>query len=99
MRNECYADCCLLEQDCFGCWGSVLVWAGIAHGFCTNLVVIEGNLNAQRSQNEILARQVIPLFQINANLTLFQHDNYASSHTARETVNFLRANNMAFIND
>ena len=74
----------------------VLVWAGIAHGFRTNLVVIEGNLNAQRYRDEIRARHVIPLFQNNAkNNTLFQHDN-ATSHTARDTVNFLRANNIAF---
>ena len=43
-------------------------------------------------------RDVIPLFQNNANITLFQHDN-ATSHTARDTVIFLRANNLAFIND
>ena len=29
---------------------------------------------------------------------LFQHDN-ATSHTASNTVNFLRVNNIAFIND
>ena len=32
------------------------------------------------------------------NITLFQHDN-ATIHTARDTVNFLRANNIAVIND
>jgi hypothetical protein len=47
-RNERYANCCVLKRDCFGNGGSVLVWAAIAHGFRTNLVVIEGNLNAQR---------------------------------------------------
>ena len=78
--------------------GSVFVRAGIAHGFRTNLVVIEGNLNAPRHRDEILARQVIPLFPNNANITLFQHDN-ATSHTARDTVNLLRANNIAFIYD
>ena len=31
-------------------------------------------------------------------ISLFQHDN-AKSHTARDTANFLRANNIAFIND
>ena len=33
-----------------------------------------------------------------ANITLYQHDN-ATNHAARDTVNFLRANNIAFIND
>ena len=49
-------------------------------------------------KSSILARYVITLFQNNANITFFQHDN-ATSHTARDTVNFLRANNIAFIND
>ena len=97
-RNEHYADWFLLEWDCFGGGGSVLVWVGITHGFHTNLVVIEGNLIAQRYWDEILARHIIPLFQNNGNITLFQHDN-ATSHTARDTVNFLQVNNIAFIND
>ena len=72
---------------------------GIAHDFRTNLV-IEGNLNAQLNRDEILVRHVITLFQNNAisNITLFQHDN-ATNHTASGTVNFLGANNIAFIND
>ena len=93
-----YADCSVLERDRFMGGDSVLVWAGTAHGLCTNLVVIEGNSNAQSYHDEIFARHVIPLFQNNANITLFQHDN-AISHTARDTVNFLRANNSTFIND
>ena len=39
--------------------------------FPTDLVVIKGNLNVQRYRDEILARHVIPLFQSNANITLF----------------------------
>ena len=97
-RNEGFADCCVHEQDPFGGGGSVLVWASIAHGFRPNLVIVKANLNAKCYQGEILARHVIPLFQNNANITLFQHDN-ATSHTARDTVIFLRANNLAFIND
>ena len=79
----------------------VLSWSGraFAHGFRTNLVVIRGKfLNAQCYRDEILARHVIPLFQNNANITLFQYDN-ATSHTVRDSVDFLRANNIAFIND
>ena len=78
--------------------GSVLVWACIARGFRINLVVIEENMNSQRYRDEIHARHVIPLFQNNANITLFQHYN-ATSHTARDTENFLRANCIAFIYD
>ena len=86
----------VLERDRFRGRGSVLVWAGIEHDFRTNLVVIEGNLNAQRYRDEILARHVITLFHNNDNISLFQHVN-ATSHTARDTMNFLRANNNAFI--
>ena len=68
----------------------------IAHGFCTNLIDIKGNLNPQCYADEILARHIIPPFQNNANITLFQHDN-AISHTGMDTVNFLRPNNNAFI--
>ena len=82
-----------LNQIVLGGGGSVLVWACITHGFCTDVVDMEGNLNAQ-----IVARHVIPLFQNKAYVSLFQHDN-ATSHTARETLNFLRANNIVFIND
>ena len=82
----------------FGGGDSVLVWAGIAHGFRTNLVVIEGTMNAQRYRDEIFARHVILLFRNNANITPFQNHN-ATSRTARATVNFLRANRILFIDD
>ena len=72
----------------------VLVWEALHMAF----VVIEKNLNAQRYRDENLARHVIPLFQIDVNITLFQHDN-VTTHADRDTVNFLRANNIAFIND
>ena len=61
-------------------------------------LVIDGNLNVQRYRDKSLARHVIPPFQNNANITLFQHDN-ATCHTTRDTVNFLWANNDAYIND
>ena len=67
-------------------WGSVMVWAAIIHGYRSPLVVIDGNLNAQRYRDDILAHHVIPLFHNNANISIFQRDN-ATSHTARDTVN------------
>ena len=70
-----------LERDPFGGGGSVLVWATIAHGYRSTLVVIGGNLNVQRYRDDIL---VIPLFRNNANISSFQHDN-ATSHTGRDT--------------
>ena len=89
-RNERYADCCVLERDRFG--GSVIVRAAIAHVYRSPLVVTDGNLNAQRYCDD-LAHHVIPLFHNNANISIFQHDN-ATSHRARDTVKFLRTNNI-----
>ena len=45
-----------------------------------------------------LHNNVIPLFHNNANISNFQHDN-ATSHTARDTINVLRTNNIDFIDD
>ena len=70
-RNKCHADCCIIKLDRFGGGGS-----------CSPLVVIDGNLNAQRHRYVILAHHVIPLFHNNANISIFQHDN-ATSHIAR----------------
>ena len=82
-----------------GGWGgSVMVWAAIIHGYRSPLVVIDGNLNVQRYRDDILAHHVIPLFHNNSNISIFQHDN-ATCHTARDTVHFLRTNNIDFIDD
>ena len=66
--------------------GSVMVCASIAHGYRSPLVVTGGSLNAQRYRDDTLAHN-------NANISIFQHDN-ATSHTASDTVNFLRTNNI-----
>ena len=79
-RNERYAECCVLERDRFGGGCSVMVWAAIAYGYRSPLVVIDGNLNAQRYRDDILAHHAIPLLHNNANISIFQHDN-ATSHT------------------
>ena len=63
-RNERYANCCIHERDRFGGGGSVLAWAGIAHGFCTNRVVIEGNLNAQSTRIKFLQGTLSHCFKI-----------------------------------
>ena len=87
-----------LNEIVSGVGGSVMVWAAIAHGYRSPLVVINGNLIAQRYRDDILAHHVIPPFHNNANISTFHHDN-ATSHTARDIVNFLRSNNIDFIDD
>ena len=97
-RNQRNADCCVLERDRFGGRVSIMVWAAISHGYCSPLVIIDGNLNAQWCCDDILSHHVIPLFHNNAIILIFQHDN-ATSHTARDTLNVLRTNNIDFIDD
>ena len=70
-KNEHYADRCVLERDRLGGGGAVMVWAAIAHGYRSPLVVTDGNLNAQRYRDDILAQHVIPLFHNNANISIF----------------------------
>ena len=58
----------------------------------TALVPIQGNLNAVKYRDDILAPHVVPFLQANPNTT-FQQDN-ATCHTARVTRAFLNANNV-----
>ena len=69
-----------------------MVWAGINNNRKTNLVIINGNLNAQRYRDEIQAPVVIPYVDANPN-AIFQQDN-ARPHTARLTTQYLQANNV-----
>ena len=60
-RDEHYTDCCVLQRGRFGGGGSMMVWAGISYGYRTQLVVIDGNLNAQKYRDRVLAPHVVPL--------------------------------------
>ena len=44
-----------------------VVWAGINNNRKTNLVIINGNLNAQRYRDELLGPVVIPYVNANPN--------------------------------
>jgi len=59
-----------------------MVWGGIAYGYRTPLVVIDGNLNAQRYREDILGPRVVPLLQAHNVIRMLQQDN-ATSHVAR----------------
>ena len=76
--GERFADANVARRVAHG-GGGVMVWAGIAHGQRTPLHFIDGNLNAQRYRDEILAPIVVPFVQQH-NVT-FQHDN-ARPHVA-----------------
>ena len=97
-RNERYADCCVLQRDRFGGGGSVMVWAGISYGYRTQLVVIDGNLNAQKYRDRVLAPHVVPLLHNHGVISVFQQDN-ARPHVARDNIQFFRNNDIDFIDD
>lgn len=90
--GERYADCCVIQRDRFG-GGSVMVWGGICGGRKTRLLVINGNLNAQRYINEVLVPEVIPFLRQNGPNLNFQQDN-ARPHVARVVNDFLNQNNV-----
>ena len=90
-RGEHYRDTCVVEKDRF-CDESVMIWGGISLGHKTQVRVIDGNLNAQRYQTEILAPVVTPFFQAHSHMILMQ-DN-ATNHSSRATRQYLAANNV-----
>jgi hypothetical protein len=63
-----------------------MIWPGIMGGRKTDLVVIRGNLNAQRYIDEVLRPVVVPFLRQNPGMLM--HDN-ARPHTARVTANYL----------
>ena len=90
--GERYADACVVEADRFRV-GSVMVWGGISHNGKTQLVTVNGTLNAQKYRDDNLAPVVLPFMQAGNGVTILQQDN-ARPNTARATTQFLTANNV-----
>ena len=72
-RGERFADNCPIERDRFG-GGSVMVWGGIMGRRKTNLIVVQGNLNAQGYINQIPQPEAVPFLQRHGPAILM-HDN------------------------
>ena len=89
---------CILQQDRFCGGGSVMVWARIGYGYRTKVVVIAGNLNAQKYRDHVLAPHIVPVLQNHDRISVFQQDN-ARPHIAHDNIQFLRNNNINFIDD
>lgn len=87
-RGERLNDSCVHERDHYG-GGSVMVWAGISFHTKTNLVVIRGNLNALRYQQEILIPEAIPHLRAGGRGMVLMQDG-ATPHTAATTERLLR---------
>ena len=90
-RGEHFADDCLIEMDRFG-GGSVMVWGRIMGRRNTNLIVEQGNLNAQGYINHILQPEAVHFLQRHGHAVLM-HDN-ARPHVARICRQFLNRNNI-----
>ena len=86
--GERYADCCVRQANRWG-GPSVMVWAAISGRYRTPLVVVDGNLNAQRYVDNILRPHLLPFLLDHPELITFQHDN-TRPHAARFTTAFLQ---------
>ena len=89
--GERYSDACVKQVNRFQ--RGVMVWGGIKQDGKVGLVVIRGNMNAQRYINDVLNPVVIPYINNHAGHVVFQHDN-ARPHAARVTTQYLQANNV-----
>ena len=81
----------VIQHDRYG-GGSVMIWGGISHSGKTELVTIDGNLNAVRYCDEIIRPTVHPYIRDRHSDTL-QQDN-ARPHVARHTRDTLRQLNI-----
>ena len=86
-RNEDIEDAGVQEVEAFG-GGGLLVWGGISTNGKTELVVMNGNMNAQRYIQKILRPHVLPYARAIGNNFILMDDN-ATSHRARITTRFL----------
>ena len=92
LCNRIFSDeCCVREWDRFG-GGNVILWGGIMGNVKTDLVVVQGNLDAQRYVN-LLNNNLLPFMQNFGHGLIFQCNN-ARPHTALITANFMTQNNM-----
>ena len=90
--GERYQDARVRQRRAFG-GGSVMVWGGISAHSRTPLVIIDGNLNAQRYPEEVVRPHVLPFVCGQRRSMIFQQDN-ARPHVARLNMNFLRHENV-----
>ena len=68
-----------------------MVWGAISYNRKSDLVVVRGNLTAQRYINDVLEQNLLPI--IDRSTQILQQDN-ARPHTARVTMGFLEENDV-----
>ncbi|XP_067656240.1 uncharacterized protein [Haliotis asinina] len=87
-RNERYADPFVVERNRYG-GGSLMVWSGITARNRTALVIIDGNLNATRYRDKVLAPVDVPFLQHHGPGVILQQDN-TRPKTARAVQQYLQ---------
>ena len=87
-------DNCVVDTEQFG-GGSILVWAGILMHTQTQIVRVNGNLNARRYQTDIITPVTLPRYSANRGIMVAQ-DN-APCHAARTKQQMLHANNVRIL--
>ena len=65
-----------------------MVWGGISLNHKTDLVIIDGNMTAERYIDQVLRPHVVPFLQQHNDTRILQQDN-ARPHAARVTREFL----------
>lgn len=92
-KNKRFANNCVVEVDRIS-GVSVMMWGAISYNQRTSLVLVPGNLTAQRYHDKILQPHLLPV--INTEREVFQHDN-ARPHTERAIVDFLADHNVTVL--
>ena len=89
--GERFAPCNVNPVDHFD-GGSVMVWGAIRFCWRSQLLVVDGNLTANRYLDTVLSNQIIPYVQLH-NDSIFMHDN-ARPHVAQVCQGCLRAHDV-----
>lgn len=69
--------------------GTIMVWAGICLNGRTDLIFVDGFINAERYRDEIILPVVVPFLNERGENFIFMHDN-ARPHTAQLVINTLQ---------
>ena len=80
-QGKRFSDTTVSEYDRFG-GGLVMLWAGVTMNQRTGLCIVDGNLNAHRSVDEILQPVVVPFLGRMNQGAVLQDDN-ALPHRGR----------------
>ena len=94
-RCECLAPICIREVHPFG-GGGIMVWGGICGQTTTQLIVLRGNMTAQRYIDVVLRPVVVPFLQRQPRGSILQHDN-ARHQVARMTRDYLEDANVTVL--